>query len=77
MSNARLGYRHCTYCRKPEAEVGKLSVRGNCRECGIEAAVSNVIQQQTKSGPFHRRAVKRKAEAAERELSRLDSPVAA
>jgi hypothetical protein len=57
--------------------VGKLSCRGNCRECGIEAAVSNVIQQQTKSGPFHRHAVKRKAEAAQRELDRATPAVAA
>ena len=77
MSAARLGAKHCVYCCKPETEVGRLSARGNCKECGIDACVSAAIQQAAKSGPIHERAVRRKAEAAERELARIASPIAA
>lgn len=68
--------KHCVYCRRPEAEVGELSVRGNCRECGAKALVENVIQLQAKAGPRYEHFAKRRACRAAEELRRLGQTVA-
>lgn len=61
--------KHCVYCRRPEAEVGRLSVRGNCRECGIAAMITALEQQKAKSGPVNERRARRAAEAVQREFA--------
>lgn len=68
--------KHCVYCRRPEREVGKLSVRGNCAECGAEAMVNNLHQLTTKSGPYYETFVVRRAAKSAQRLRELADPAA-
>lgn len=63
--------KHCVYCRRPETEVGKLSGRGNCGECGMKALIENVQQLNARSGPRYEYFVKRRAAIAARRLREL------
>jgi len=63
--------KHCTYCRRPEAEVGKLSYRMMCRDCGNEALIVANIQQVNKRGPVWRKRTERLHAALEREVRAL------
>ncbi len=69
--------KHCVYCRRPEAEVGKLSVRGNCRVCGNKALAENVRQLNARSGPRYEHFVKRRAAIAARRLREMGDTAAA
>lgn len=77
MAGSPHGEKHCVYCRRPESEVGRLSGRGNCKDCGIAAAVYAAESQARKEGPVWERRCLRSAQAAQRELKRLRTAQAA
>jgi hypothetical protein len=57
----------CVCCGKHRDEVGELSWKGYCTDCGIELQAENAIGISTKTGPAHRRRMRGYAKWVERE----------
>jgi tRNA G26 N,N-dimethylase Trm1 len=61
--------KRCTCCGKHTSIVGPLSWNaGNCRRCGQELMVENIIGISTKTGPAYRRWLRGYASMIEREV---------
>jgi hypothetical protein len=44
--------RWCRHCNRPEVEVGHISARGRCAECGDRRLIENHTAMLTARGPF-------------------------
>lgn len=61
----------CAYCGKSQDEVGPLSYRHICQGCGMEAAVRNLTQLNSKRGPYARRHAKALLEGARKHAEKV------
>lgn len=59
---------NCMCCGKPASEVGPISWRGNCSECGLILLYENAHGISAKQGPAHRRRLRGLAEYLQREM---------
>lgn len=44
--------RNCKFCGAHRDDVGELSARGLCLECGKARVKQNILEMQARSGPF-------------------------
>lgn len=52
MPRARRQRRYCQICSKHDSEVGKISARGKCQECGERRLLEHNRQIAACSGPW-------------------------
>lgn len=47
--------RTCLVCGNHESEVGPISWRGNCEQCGLERMIQARLEFDAKRGPIYRK----------------------